>query len=227
MKEPVKSRRRYESQRRQDQAAQTRRDILAAAGALFRQQGYTGTSMSAIAAEAGVVVETIYRTFGTKADLFKGVVQAALAGGAARADVPVEQRPAIRAVIEEPDPRRQIQLYVATQPGIHRRSGPLLRALRDAAAASPELKALWEEIEAERLAGQGRLAGMFAGRGVLRPDVDVEAARDLIWTLCSLAVYDLLVVSRGWTAERYQQWLAAALARELLPAASGPVPPAS
>jgi hypothetical protein len=58
---------------------------------------------------------------------------------------------------------------------------------------------------------------MLAERGGLRPGVSVEQARDLVWTLCSLAVHDLLVVSRGWTSERYQEWLAAALTRELLP----------
>jgi AcrR family transcriptional regulator len=173
--------------------------------------------MPAIATEAGVVVETIYRAFGSKARLFKAVVEAAVAGGSARADVPVEERPAIRAVIAEPDPRRQVALYAATQPGIHRRSGPLLRALRGAAAVDLELRALWDEIEAGRLAGQGRFAGMLAERGGLRPDVSVEQARDLVWTLCSLAVHDLLVISRGWTSERYQEWLAAALMRELLP----------
>lgn len=216
MSEVVKPRRRYESRRRHEQAAQTRRDILAAAGALFRQGGYAGTSMPLIASEAGVVVETVYRAFGSKAGLFKAVVESAVAGGSTRADAPVEERPAIRAVIEEPDPRRQLELYAATQPGIHRRSGPLLRALLGAAAVDPDLKALWDEIEAGRLAGQGRFAGMLAGRGVLRPGVSVDEARDLVWTLCSLAVHDLFVVSRGWTSERYQAWLAAALRRELL-----------
>ncbi|HEU4920313.1 MAG TPA: helix-turn-helix domain-containing protein, partial [Candidatus Limnocylindrales bacterium] len=124
MKGDVKSPRRYESRRRREQAAQTRSDILAAAGALFRERGYAGTSMPLIAAEAGVVVETVYRAFGSKSGLFRAVMEAVLAGGSSRAEVPVEDRPAIRAVIDEPDPRRQVALYVATQPGIHRRAGP-------------------------------------------------------------------------------------------------------
>jgi AcrR family transcriptional regulator len=105
MPKPVKPRRSYDSQRRRQQAAQTRRDIEAAANKLFRERGYAGTSMPVIAAEAGVVVETIYRAFGSKAGLFKAVVEAALAGGPKRADIPPTDRPAIRAVIEEPDPR--------------------------------------------------------------------------------------------------------------------------
>ena len=72
-------------------------------------------------------------------------------------------------------------------------------------------------MEAWRLEGQGRFVGMLAERGRLRPGLSFEVARDLLWTLCSLAVHDLLVVARGWTSERYQEWLTAALTRELLP----------
>lgn len=217
MSDDVKIPRRYESVRRREQAAQTRRDIVTAAGTLFRERGYAGTSMPLVASSSGVVVETVYRAFGSKAGLFRAVIEALLAGGASRADVRVEDRPAIRAVIEEPDPRRQVALYAATQPGIHRRSGPLLRALRGAAATDPELATLWGELEAWRLEGQGRFVGMLAAHGRLRQDLTLESARDIAWTLCSLALHDLLVVDRGWTAERYQAWLRDALTRELLP----------
>lgn len=211
MSSDVKPRRKYESVRRQEQAEQTRRDIMAAAGVLFRDRGYSATPMPLIASEAGVVVETIYRSFGSKAALFRAVVESAVAGGPTRADVQVEERPAIRAVIEERDPRRQLELYAATQPGIHRRSGPLLRALRDARSADPELRALWDEMEDWRLRGQGRLVGLLAERGELRQGLSVEEARDTCWTLCSLAVHDLLVVDRGWASDKYREWLAAAL----------------
>ena len=197
--------------------ATPRSDILAAAQRLFLERGYAGTTLAAIAQAAGVVVETIYRAYGSKAELFKAVVQAAVAGGAARAQVPVEQRPAIAAVIAEPDPHRQLQLYAATQPGIHARAGPLMRVLVEAAATDPELARLRAQIEEERRNGQGSLAQLLADRGVLRPELPVQEAGDLVWTLSSLAVYDLLVRQRGWTPERYRDWLAATLARELLP----------
>ena len=83
----VKSRRPYDSRRRREQAAQTRQDIEAAAAKLFRERGYAGTSMPAIASEAGIVVETIYRAFGSKAGLFKAVLESALAGGSERAEL--------------------------------------------------------------------------------------------------------------------------------------------
>ena len=216
MAESVKPRRRYQSPRRAAQAAQTRRDIVTAAGLLFRERGY-GVPLSEIAGEAGVVVETVYRIFGTKAALFRAAVEALLAGGAGRAEVPVEERPAIQAIRDEPDPRKQVAGYAATQPGIHRRSGPLLRALRDARESDPELRRLWDEMEAWRLDGQGRFVQMLADRGALRPGLDLDAGVDVAWTLCSLAVYDSLVLGRGWGDEHYQTWLTDSLARELLP----------
>jgi AcrR family transcriptional regulator len=126
---PVKSSRRYSSRIRQAQAAATRRQIVDAALNAFLEDGYAGATMQRIAAAAGVVVETIYRTFDGKAALFKAAVEAAVAGGTERAERPVEQRPAIRAVIAEPDPRRKLERYAATQPGIHKRLAPLIRRL--------------------------------------------------------------------------------------------------
>jgi AcrR family transcriptional regulator len=222
MTDNVKPRRAYESPRRAAQAAETRRDIVTAAGRLFRERGF-GVPLTDIANEAGVVVETIYRIFGSKAGLFRAAVEALLAGGAGRAEVPVSDRPAVRAIHAEPDPRGQLAIYVATQPGIHRRAGPLLRALRDSSGSTPELRRLWDEMETWRFNGQARFVTMLADRDALRPGLTVEAAIDITWTLCSLAVYDLFVAGRGWSDERYQAWLTNALDRELLADAPGSV----
>jgi AcrR family transcriptional regulator len=221
MTDEVKPRRAYRSVKRAEQVAQTRRDILASAGALFREHGYAGVSMPQIAGDTGVAVETIYRAFGSKAGLFSAVVEAAVAGGAARAEVPVVERPAIRAIQVERDPRRQLELYAATQPGIHRRAGPLLRALSAAGASDPELKELWERIEMGRLHGQGGFVAMLEGRGSLRPGLTLEEGRDGLWALTSLAVWDLLVTTLGWSAERYERWLADRLIDLLLRRAHG------
>ena len=216
MKHDVKIRRRYDSPHRREQAAGTRRKVIAAAQPLFLEHGYAGTTMAAIAREAGVVVETVYRSFGSKVALFGAVVEAALAGGVERAELPVEERPAIAAIIAETDPVKQVAMYAATQPGIHWRAGPLLRAVRDASALDPEVARVWSEIEAQRYAGQARMAGLLASRGALREGLGVETASDLIWTLTSLAVHDLFVVERGWSSEQYERWLTDALTRELL-----------
>jgi AcrR family transcriptional regulator len=217
MSEDVKPRRRYNATRRQAQAAQTRQDVIAAASDAFLAHGYSGATVAAIARSAGVVVETIYRGFGGKAGLFKAVVEAAVAGGAARADVPVDERPAVRAVIAEPDPRRQLERYASTQPGIHARMGPLMRVLASAAATDPELARVQQQMDDFRLAGLGRFAQLLGDHDALRPGLSVQQARDVLWTLASHAIYDQLVTQRGWSAEQYQTWLADTLCRTLLP----------
>ena len=217
MSDEVKPRRRYDSSRRRAQAALTREDILAAAHEAFVERGYASATVASIAQAAGVVVETVYRSFDGKAGLFRAVVEAAVAGGAARAETAPDDRPAIRALIAQPDPREQLRLYARTQPGIHERLGPLFRVAAAAAASDAELAGVWRELEDSRRAGMGRFAGLLAERGALRAGLSVDEAADLLWTLASHQVHELLVVQRGWSAERYQTWLADALARELLP----------
>lgn len=211
-----KPRRRYDSTRRQAQAAQTRSDVLIAARELFPERGYAATTINDIATAAGVAVETIYRAFGGKAQLFKRVLEAAIAGGAERAAVPPEQRPAVRRMAEETDPRRLLELHAATQPGIHARTAPYNRVLAEAAAADPLLADIWHQLEAERLAGMWRLAQRLHALGALKAGLSVESARDILWTVNSHAVYDLLVIERGWSPERYRDWIAATNMHALL-----------
>jgi AcrR family transcriptional regulator len=212
----VKPRRRYDSTRRRAQAAQTRQDILNTALQLFLERGYAGTTISSAAAAAAVAVETIYRGFGSKAALFKGVIEAAIAGGAARAALPPEQRPAVRAMIAEPDPRRVLELHAATQPGIHARAGPLYQVLIEAAGADPELADVWHQLEAQRLSGMRRIAQRLKTLGGLSREISIDEAGDVLWTVNSLAVYNLLVVQRGWSPERYRDWIASTNVRALL-----------
>lgn len=207
----------YNSDRRRVQAASTRRDIIEVARRLFEKDGYNATTMAAIAAEAGVVVETIYRNFDGKAGLIETVVEAAVAGGAERAEVPPEERTAIRRLIEEPDPRRKLALYAATQPGIHERAGRLRRALREGARVDLQLVPVLERLEAQPFNGMARFAQHLKDVGALRADLPVEEVRDLLWSINSLSMYELLVGERGWSAERYQDWLTSMMTQSLLP----------
>jgi AcrR family transcriptional regulator len=191
--------------------------VIETAGALFVEHGYTGTTVPAIAAAAGVAVETVYRSAPGKAGLLAGAVQAALAGGADRAEQPVEQRPGIRRVIEEPEPRRQLAAYAHTQPGVWSRVGPMLRVLDTAAPSDPALQRLQGELAAQRLQGMRRFAGRLDEQGRLRPGLTPDRAADVIWTLCAQANFDALVGERGWSHQEYETWLADLLADALLP----------
>ncbi len=124
MSDEVKPRRRYDSSRRRAQAALTREDILAAAHEAFVERGYASATVASIAQAAGVVVETVYRSFDGKAGLFRAVVEAAVAGGAARAETAPDDRPAIRALIAQPDPREQLRLLRPDAAGHPRAARP-------------------------------------------------------------------------------------------------------
>ena len=215
MSENTRPRRRYDSTRRREHAAETRRRIIDAAARVFVERGYAGATIPLIASEAGVAVETVYRSAVGKAGLLREAIQAMLAGGAERAEVPVAERPGIKQVIEEADPRRQLAAYAATQPGIWSRVGPLLRVL-DEAAGDPALAELRTELAEQRLHGLLAFATLLADRGVLKPGLTVDRARDMIWALCAQANYDALVVARGWSSADYREWLTDALAAVLL-----------
>ena len=211
------TRRKYDSPLRRAQAASTRARIVEAAHRLFVEHGYAGTTIPAIAAEAGVAVETVYRSTTGKAGLLAAAVRSAVAGGAHRAEVPVGQRPAIRRIIEEADPTRQLKLYAATQPGIWSRVGPLLHVLDAAANTDPSLVELREQISAERRHGlRTGLGRLLEQRGVLRPGLTAERAGDLVYAICGLANYQALIGDCGWSEDEYQDWLTQLLVAAIL-----------
>jgi AcrR family transcriptional regulator len=214
MDEHVKPRRRYESPRRQEQAAATRRAILEAARRLFERQGYAATSMAAIAAEAGVALKTVYLGFETKRGVLLALWHLLLRGD--EEPVPVGERAWFREVLEEPDPERQLRLNARNSRVVKERAGALLRVLSGAASTDSELAALWERIQAEFHENQRTVVETLAARKALRADLDVERATDVLWALNHPSLYWLLVGDRGWTHDEYEQWLGDAFCRELL-----------
>jgi len=224
MNENARPTRRYDAPRRQAQAARTRTKIIEAARLAFLDQGYAGATIPRIASDAGVAVETVYRSAAGKAGLLEAAVQAALAGGVERADVPVEERPVLRRVIEETDPRRQLAAYAATQPGVWSRVGPLLRVLDAAATTDEALMALRQQHGQQRWEGLSRFAALLSERGSLRRGLSVERAADIIWTVCGQATYESLVIHRGWSHADYEAWLAETLAHALLAGPSEDAP---
>jgi len=216
MSESARPKRRYDSAGRRRQAEETGARVVAAATRVFLEHGYAGATIPAIAAEAEVSLQTVYRAAPGKAGLLAAAVTAAVAGGSARAAVPAEERPAIRAIIDEPDPSKQLQRYAHTQPGIWQRVGPLLRVLAAAALSEPDLRKLQQEQDSERHAGLSRFARLLEERGALRKDLAPAHAADIIMTLGSFATYDSLVATRRWTHGQYETWLADTLQHCLL-----------
>jgi AcrR family transcriptional regulator len=210
----VKKKRPYDSRRRKEQARQTREAILDAAGTMFRERGYARTTVAAVAEAAHVSVETVYKAFGDKAHLLKGVFDVAIVGD--HAPVPMPQRDLVRRIEAEPDPRRKFEIYGEHLAQAGPRAGPVQLLVRAAGGGDPEVAAVWDQMSSERLRGMTEFARHLYDGGYLHAGVTLEEARDVLWTYNSVELYDLLVVQRGWPPGRYGAWVARALASALL-----------
>jgi AcrR family transcriptional regulator len=213
MPEPVKPRR-YNSPRRREQAAATRRDILKAAQRLFERQGYATTTMAAIAAEAGVALKTVYVAFETKSGVLRALWHLLLRGD--EADLPMGERPWYRELLEEPDPARQLRLSARNSRLVKTRAAALMKVIRGAAPTDPDIDALWTRIQSDFYEIQRPLVEALLEKHALRPELDVTRATDLLWTLNHPDVWHLLVGERGWTPEEYERWFADASCSQLL-----------
>jgi AcrR family transcriptional regulator len=205
----------YRSPLREEQARQTQRRILDAAHGLLLGQGYTATTMAAIAAAAGVSTQTVYKIFGTKPALVKRLYDVTLVGD--DQPVPLADRPEMIAMRAETDPRRFLIGYAVVGRALAERLGPLLRVLvAGARAGDPELHEFVDMINGERLAGSTQIVSHLIGMGALRPGLSQERARDAIWMLNSVEVWSLLTEQRGWSGEEYADWVAKAMADAVL-----------
>ena len=215
MSAPVKARRQYDSSRRQEQARQTRWTVLQAARRLFLDRGFAATTMPAIAAAAGVSVQTVYKAFGSKPALAKAVFDVSIAGD----DEPESmlERASLGSVRDEPDPRMKLRRYGEFLAAVAPRHVPVQLVIRDAATSDPQARQVWADLQAERLGGMMLFARALRDDGQLRAGISAEEARDVLWTYNSAELFQLLVNERGWAPERYGSWVASALIAALLP----------
>jgi AcrR family transcriptional regulator len=210
----VKSRRRYVSGVREDQARRTRLRILDAAHRLFAKDGYARTTIERIASEAGVATDTVYAVFGSKRAVLSGLMERHVGGD----DQPIAMldRPAPQSVRREPNQRRQLARFVAGVTDAIERSRPIDDIMRSAAAIDPEISTLRRNIQEERLRNMTTLVRWLRSNGPLRGERSVEEAAAIVWTLTSPEVHRLLRVEREWSSERFRDWLGDTLARTLL-----------
>ncbi len=206
--------RRYHSPKRQAQAATTRREIIDAAGRLFAALGYGQTTMAAIADEAGVAVETIYAACGPKNQLLLSWVDEAVAGDDEA--VAIIDRDWVQSLRDESDQKQQLRLLVHAVTEIAQRAAVALEVFRAAASADADIAQLWHEADQRRLQDQTELINIIANRGPLRHGLDASSAADVLWTLASPQTYLALVCERGWSNERFEQWLTDTLTYTLL-----------
>ncbi len=214
MPSDVKPTRRYDSRRRREQAAATRRDILEAAQRLFERDGYAATTMATIAADAGVALKTVYVAFETKSGVLHALWHLRLRGD--EEDVPVGERPWYREVLAEPDPERQLRLTARNSLAVKPRAATLMRVIRDAAPVDADIAALWGRIQADFYENQRGIVAALSRKKALRPGLSAARATDILWALNHPDLWHLLVGERGWTPEAYERWFADTACAQLL-----------
>lgn len=214
--------RRYSSALRSEQTELARGRILAAAGELFLDRGYLGTTLAAIATGAGVSVQTVYNVIGGKAAVLKAVYDVKLAGD--DEPVPMSERPIYQAIANATDPVQCLTLYAGLARQIAERTTPLVRMARaQASTGDQDLAEYLRTIDGELEFGSRYMAEHLAGRFGLRTGLDVDGAADVLWSLNGSDLAHRLVNERGWGWDRWEKWFGGTLTELLIgvPAASG------
>ena len=202
MSKPVK--RQYNSTRRQEQADETRLRILRAAHDLFLAKGYGRTTIAEIAQRAGVAVETVYAAFRTKAALLRQTWYMIFRGD--EADVSLYDRAEMQAILAEPDLPTRIRNHAAFVTASNRRMAPLYHALQGAAATEQAAADMLDEYRGRRLDVATKYARAAAATGQLA--ISQGECRDVMFATMDGALWQRLVAERGWSNQRYSEWLA-------------------
>ena len=166
--------------------------------------------MRLVAAEAGVAVQTVYFTFGTKADLLAAVEEHAVLGDWSRADFFARWAEQLRL---ETDARALTKSFVANDTAVKQRLAPLVHAIGrflPADTANNE----------RRDTGRDRFFRSYVERlldlGALRTGLTPERALDIVNALNSLASFTELTRRRGWSADEWGAWMCETLVGQLI-----------
>ncbi|MET9774351.1 helix-turn-helix domain-containing protein [Streptomyces sp. NPDC006367] len=202
---------------RAEKTRRTRQRMLDAAGRLFTEHGWAGTTVEDIARTAGVGIQTVYFTFGTKRALLKELLDTVIAGDLD--PVATLDRPWARSVLDAPDPVAQLSLQATGARAVLERAASVLEVVHAAAAADREIAELWQLNRRQRHTVQLAFAEALVTKagGALRDGHDAVSAADIALAVLGPETYGLLVTGRGWTPARWEHWAADALVRQLLP----------
>lgn len=216
MPELKTSKREYDSTRRQAQANETRRRILEAARKLFTERGYAGATTEAIAAEADVAAQTIYAIFKNKKRILLSLMNVSSPTGD-EDHLPMPERSDIQAIRQEHNPHRQLQMFAEVVAYNLDQVAEVSEIMADAAKTEPELDRILQKLNRERLKHMAAATQDIFSHCPLHKRATLAEATDTVWALTSPEVFLLLTRERGWSKEKYAEWLADTLARVLLP----------
>jgi AcrR family transcriptional regulator len=205
---PKAAKRLYKSTVRQRQAHETGQRIVEATRQLLETEGYAGMTIDAVARRAEVSVQTVYAAFGSKTGIFVELLNQTTFGA--------QYEDTVRRIMEEKEPEKRLRGAARIARLIHDAQREGFELLRGAGVVAPELARLEEERERMRYERQEAMIVSLRDAKRLRPKMTYQAARDILWTLTGSDVYRMLVRERGWSSQKYQDWLADTLVRSLL-----------
>jgi AcrR family transcriptional regulator len=200
---------------RQAQVAQTEQRILAAATGLFLAEGYPGTTLEAVAKRAQVGARTVYVRFGTKAALFKRVVDVAIVGDTEPVDV--LGREGMQTALTAPTAAERIAAGAAMGRQIMERTGALFAVAQQAAAVEPQIAGFWEEGREQSRRAHAIFWARMAEDGLLDPAVDLTWLTETASLLAAAETYLLITRTVGWDLDAYQDWLTTTWIRLSIP----------
>jgi AcrR family transcriptional regulator len=206
------AKRSYDATGRRARAVITRARVVDAAETHFLRDGYAATTVAAVAIDAGVSVDTVYKAFGGKPGLVRAVRDRALLGAG---PIPAEQRSdALHSA--HTDPRLIVEGWAALATEVAPRGAPIMLLVRDAAHTDPDVAALAAEMDHDRWVRMRHNAEQLSRGGHLRPGVTIDHAADVLWTYSSSELYELLVLNRHWSLDSYARFIADGISGSLL-----------
>jgi AcrR family transcriptional regulator len=197
----------YEQRLRAASAEETRRRVLDALYERLRAEPSRPVSVEEVARIAGVARSTVYLVFGSRAGLFDALAAELFKTG---------EFALVEAASANPDAQESLHdavLGAARMFAAHRDVFRVLYSMAqlDAKAVGGAV----ERLEAARAAGMSRLAARLADRGVLRGDVTLEEAAQLLWLLSSFDAFDVLFTGRGMSVDEVAELLTVTVERTL------------
>ena len=198
----------YKSLVRQRQAGDTRRRIVEATRQLLASEGYAGMTIEAIAQRAEVSAQSVYAIFKSKTGILIAILDQSMFGA--------DYEDAVRQALSASEPETRLRLAARLARQIHHAQSATFDLLRGAGVVAPELAKLEQQRECLRYERQEKMIVSLREAGRLRPALDHGTARDIFWMFTGSDVYRMLVRERGWSPQKYQDWLADTLVKLLL-----------
>jgi AcrR family transcriptional regulator len=198
---------------RQRRSALTEQRIVSAAGELFVGDGYAATTMAAIAARAGVAVQSLYLRFGGKLQILGAALDAAIVGDTV--PVPLLERDWFARLRELADGPSAVRLFLAEMETLMSRTYALYEVVL---RAGDEARGLLAANKAQRREGLQAVAGVLAEKRGFAPHLDAARAADVLYGLVSEEHYGLLVAERGWTPSAWRDWVSGVVIAAFYPA---------